>query len=391
MATFGKLFENDGQITVFPSWFNNLFRMLKFYFRAGWIGDDESTIGTLSVEDDTRVNVVMPSGDDEFVFSAGQFMAEAHQAYVDFNEGDDAGAYNIVVDAKRNTGLTCPRFEIWIRKVLATDDEDELNNTRKYLHWGRVYWDGAGINIIADELWAIRRASRGIFDFTSLYRGPLALREAEIFTLGDLVRVGGEIDGVGDWNPNEIVGAEQIRALLGMMSLLLIGRNSDIKVGDNSVIELLKSVLRITDDGELELINAELSISGRNMRLSNMAIDWLHTSPGAWAANRFGVDSFVKVSASVQDDGTLDYGRGISSVDYTAPGQYQVNFTQAFANALYRPYVQPLTSFLNVKSQDRQTTHFSFALYSTVTDNNAAGAFVIDVFGEMQHGVIPVP
>lgn len=330
MAAHGRLNENDGQLTVMPSWFNNVFRQLKLLFRPGLACAESSALGRIHIDSSTRASVTMPTG-DEFVFSGGQFMSEVHQDYVDWVD-EVPDFYGIMLDAKVNNDVACPRFEIWTRKYRAGEGaalEDEL----QFATVGYLAWTGEALLPVPINEFK-RRSLFGILPTANTHRGPLVVRENEQISLGDNVKIGPDAPA----DPNLLVSPANLQLVIGWMMRMFVGPNADWRFGRNGEFRFDEALLRLAGDSLLQLVNSTLDLQGSPAYLSGGAAlrfrNWHHT--GDWLANEMTVEDFPKVQARIAADGTLLEGRGVDHVEHNTSGVYYIYFSSPFANVNYR-------------------------------------------------------
>ncbi len=395
MAAHGRINENDGQLTVMPSWFNNLFRQLKLLFRPGLVCAEESALGRIHIDSATRASVTMPEN-DEFVFSGGQFMQEVHQDYVNFVD-EVPDYYGIALDARINNNVACPRFEIWTRKYRLGETgplegsalalAQLLGDEKQFATVGYLQWTGEALLPVPVNS-AVRKLLFGILPTANAYRGPLVVREGEQIALGDDVKIGPD----APTDPNLLVTPANLQLVIGWMMKLFVGPNADWRFGRNGEFRFDEALLRLAGDSLLQLVNSTLDLQGTPAYLSGGAAlrfrNWFH--PDTWRSNEFTVEDFPKVQASIAEDGTIEEERGVSRVERGLTGEYNVYFKSQFGNAYYRVSVQPIdTSFIAVKRVVRHTNYIEVILYQPATGDNIDCAFTLTIHGRMSS--LPTP
>jgi len=339
MSTHGKVRESDGHETVWPSWFNNVYRLLKHGLKPGLVCGEDSTLGALTATSSTRATMTTPADDTEVIYSAGCFLHEVNQAYVDFSAEDDAGWYDIVVAAYQNATAAAPRYEIFVRKVEQTDTESALADDAIYLKVGEAYWTGTAMTLYPGNEY-IRRAGLGILQLSSLYRGPQALRQFDAFEIGNGARIGPELPG----DPDLIVEPTGVSIALGTWLRLWLGQAAEIRLGDYSQLHFDHALLQLVGNSILRLIGSQIDLSSVVVGMSSTTHLRGTSSAytGTWWANTFCVESFPKVMLRADGDGTIVYSRGVDAVTRTGTGLYTVEFTHRFIDTNYRVKVTPI-------------------------------------------------
>jgi hypothetical protein len=334
----GKQFETPDGGPIFPSYFNSLFRLFKNGLRPGLFCDAASLLGALTATAATRLTMTAPNAaDGEFIYSAGMFLTDVNQAFVDFGVGDAAGPYTLYIDASENTAAPFPRFEIFLRKFqIGGGDGSAANNC---LAIGVANWDGTTATIDPVLTAALRKAALGILDLTRLYANPQALRDLDKMTWGDGVRLGGEPAE----DPTASVNPEGVNVFLGRLCSLFFGPSGNIKMGAGGQI-----ILSDGNGGSVQVGDALLRIIAGALALDGSPLQLDQTSPIVFGAsdapqhqgdkNVLTVEHIAKVDAYAPyaawgaPGGVADIsGIGVDSIFNSAEGVYVVNFLHAFA------------------------------------------------------------